>query len=91
MLVPSAAFDAYRVRKPATTLRAGPAKPLGINLGWVALAANVALLEAVNRVVARAASTGELQVWARETGLSWQAPSLPAVAGSLSLAGLLRD
>lgn len=91
LMVPSAAFDTYRARKPGTTLQAGPARPLGINLGWVALSSKADLLEAVNRVVARSASSGELQVWAREAGLSWQAPSVPAVAGSLSLAGLLRD
>lgn len=91
MMVPSAAFDAYRVRKPGTTLQAGPAKPLGINLGWVALSSKAELLAAVDRVVARASASGELQLWAREAGLSWQAPSLPAVTGSLSLAGLLRD
>lgn len=91
LMVPSAAFDTYRARKPGTTLQAGPARPLGINLGWVALSSKADLLEAVNRVVARSASSGELQVWAREAGLSWQAPSVPAVTGTLSLAGLLRD
>lgn len=91
LMVPSAAFDTHRARKPGTTLEAGPARPLGINLGWVALSPKAELLEAVNRVVARASASGELQGWARESGLSWQAPSLPAVAGSLSLAGLLRD
>ena len=91
MLVPTAAFDAHRLRQPVSTLQAGPARPLGINFGWVALSGKADLLEAVNRVVARGASSGGLQVWAREAGLSWQAPSLPAVTGSLSLAGLLRD
>lgn len=91
MLVPTAAFDAHRLRQPASTLQAGPARPLGINLGWVALSSKAGLLEAVNRVVSRSASSGQLQAWAREAGLSWQAPSLPAVTGSLSLAGLLND
>ena len=91
MLVPTAAFDAHRLRQPASTLQAGPARPLGINFGWVALSSKAEVLEAVNRVVARAAASDELQVWAREAGLSWQAPTLPAVTGSLSLAGLLRD
>lgn len=91
LMVPSAAFDTYRARKPGTTLQAGPARPLGINLGWVALSSKAELLEAVNRVVARASASGDLQGWAREAGLSWQPPSLPAVTGTLSLAGLLRD
>lgn len=91
MLVPTAAFDAHRLRQPASTLQAGPARPLGINFGWVALSSEVEVLEAVNRVVQRGTASGELQRWAREAGLQWQAPSLPAVTGSLSLAGLLRD
>ena len=91
MLVPTAAFDAHRLRQPSSTLQAGPARPLGINFGWVALSSKAELLEAVNRVVQRGTVSGELQRWAHEGGLQWQAPSLPAVAGSLSLAGLLRD
>lgn len=91
LMVPSAAFDAFLVRRPGTHLQAGPARPLGINLGWVALSSKVQLLDAVNRVVARTALSGEQQAWAREAGLSWQAPSQPAVTGTLSLAGLLRD
>ena len=91
MLVPTAAFDAHRLRQPSSSLQAGPARPLGINFGWVALSSKAALLEAVNRVVQRGTASGELQRWALEAGLQWQAPSLPAVTGSLSLAGLLKD
>jgi ABC-type amino acid transport substrate-binding protein len=91
LMVPSAALDTYRARKPGTTLQAGPARSLGINLGWVALSTRAGLLDAVNRVVARSATSGELQAWAREAGLSWQAPSLPAVTASVSLADWLKD
>ena len=35
-------------------MQAGPPRPLGINLGFVALEAQAPLLDAVNRVVARA-------------------------------------
>jgi len=91
MLVPTAAFDAHRLRQPASRLQAGPARPLGINLGWVALSNQAALLDAVNRVMQRSSASGELQRWAQESGLQWQAPTLPAVTGSLSLAGWLSD
>jgi ABC-type amino acid transport substrate-binding protein len=91
MLVPTAALDAHRLRQPASTLQAGPARPLGINLGWVALAGRADLLDAVNRVVQRTGASGELRRWAQESGLKWQAPTQPAVAGTLSLAGLLGD
>ena len=45
------------------------------------------------RIVAVGVSLGgnALLRWAQESGLQWQAPSLPAVTGSLSLVGLLRD
>ena len=91
MLVPTAAFDAHRLRQPASTLQAGPARPLGINLGWVALSGKADLLDAVNRVVQRSGASGELQRWAQESGLQWQTPTVPAVTGTLSLAGLLGD
>lgn len=91
MLVPTAAFDAHRLRQPSSTLQAGPARPLGINLGWVALSGKAELLEAVNRVVQRGTASGELQRWAQDSGLQWQTPSVPAITGSLSLAGLLKD
>ncbi len=91
MLVPTAALDAYRLRQPASSVQAGPARPLGINLGWVALSDQAALLDAVNRVIQRGTASGELQRWAQESGLRWQAPTLPAVTGALSLAGLMSD
>jgi ABC-type amino acid transport substrate-binding protein len=91
LLVPTAAFDAHRLRQPASGLQAGPARPLGINLGWVALSGQAQLLDAVNRVLQRSVANGDLQRWAQDSGLLWQAPTLPAVTGSLSLAGWLND
>jgi hypothetical protein len=41
--------------------------------------------------VQRSATNGELQRWARESGLQWQAPTSPAVTGTLPLAGLMND
>ena len=91
LLVPTTALDAHRQREPASTVQAGPPRPLGINLGFVALATQAPLLDAVNRVVARALASGELQRWAQEAGLSWVPPTAPVVADSLKLDALLGD
>ena len=91
LLVPTTALDAHRQREPASTVQAGPPRPLGINLGFVALAAQAPLLDAVNRVVARAQAGGDLQRWASDAGLSWVPPTAPVVADTLKLDALLGD
>lgn len=91
LLVSAAAWDTHRQRHPEAALQAGPmVLPLGINLGLVALDTRPELLAAVNRVLARAQAQGELQRWAQASGLSWTAPTQPAVAAGLSLPDLLR-
>ncbi|WP_396435638.1 substrate-binding periplasmic protein [Limnohabitans sp.] len=92
LLVTSTAFDAYRQRPQATGLEAAEfQRSVGINLGFVALANKPEVLEAANRVISQAGASGELTQWAREAGMRWQAPSLPAIASGLSLPDLLAD
>lgn len=87
LLVPTTAWDVYRQRHgDALKLKAGEPLSLGVNLGWVGLAQNAALMEAVNRVVAREA---DVQQWAQASGLQRLKPTLPAVVGSLTLTALL--
>lgn len=88
MLMPSTAWDVYQKRAASPLrLRAGVPQSLGINLGWVALAGQPELIEAVNRVAAR---DTQLQQWAQEVGLQRLVPTKPAVVRELSLAGLLK-
>lgn len=89
ILVPSTSWDVYRKRaiNSPMQLRAGTPKSLGINLGWVALAGQPELIEAVNRVTERET---QLQQWAQDTGLQRLKPTAPAVASELSLAAVLK-
>ncbi|MEZ5702906.1 MAG: transporter substrate-binding domain-containing protein [Burkholderiaceae bacterium] len=88
LLVPTTAWDVVRKRQAdaASRLRAGTPLPLGVNLGWVALAEQAPLLAAVNRVAAREA---DLQQWAQAVAMQRLRPTLPAVVESLTLTALL--
>jgi ABC-type amino acid transport substrate-binding protein len=92
LLVTSTAFDAYRQRPQAAALEAAQfQRSVGINLGFVALANKPEVLEAANRVISQSRDSGQLAQWAREAGMRWQAPSMPAIANGLSMPDLLAD
>lgn len=90
ILVPTTAMDVYRARKPSSTLQAaGVQIPLGVNIGFVALAEQATILESVNRFIGNAQQNGYLERIARESGMSWQQPATPAVSQGLSFSMLL--
>jgi ABC-type amino acid transport substrate-binding protein len=91
-LVPLDRLDAWRLAHPATPLRrAAYVHPLRINIGFVARAEASALLEAADRVIARALADGDLQRWSADSGASWIAPVEPQVRGAFSLPDLMRE
>lgn len=95
MLLPTAAVDAQRQRgsggAAAADIQLGTPRPLGINLGFVALAPQAGLIAVVDRVIAHSLASGELRRWASEAGLSFVPATAPAVASTLDLAALLAD
>ena len=93
LLVSTAAYDAYRLHSPSTELKlAELRRPIGLNLGFVALAsAPEELLKVTNQVIAQAMADGRLQQWAEQEGLNWSPPTLPAVSGGPTLGSLLED
>jgi len=92
LVVPSATYDAYRLVKPQSPLTlASYQRPVGINLGFVALTTQSPLLATVNQAIERAQANGSMQRWAVGEGLSWQPPVLPEVAAGLSLQSLIAD
>jgi ABC-type amino acid transport substrate-binding protein len=92
LVVPSAFFDAYRLEQPQTTLvLASYQRPVGINLGFAALASQSQLLATVNQVIGLALTDGRMASWAHRTGLSWQAPVQPDVAAAVTLQSLVSD
>lgn len=92
LVVPSAVFDAYRLEQPQTTLvLANYQRPVGINLGFAALASQSQLLATVNQVIGSTMTDGRMASWAHRTGLSWQAPTHPEVAAAVTLQSLVSD
>lgn len=92
MLMTSTAVDAHRLQNPASPLQLTDfQRSLGINLGFVALQEQGALLAATNRVIARSQTSGDLQRWAQESGLQLLPPSQPDVTATLSLPALMAD
>jgi ABC-type amino acid transport substrate-binding protein len=83
-------LDAWRLAHPGSMLRrAAYTHPLRINIGFVALAAE--LVAAADRAIGRAAANGDLQRWSEQTGTTWVAPVEPAVAATIGLPDLVRE
>lgn len=93
LLVATTSYDAYRLQKPDTPLvLAQLRRPVGLNLGFVTLASSPKeLLDVTNQVIATAMRDGRIQQWAQQEGLSWSAPSAPAVSDGPTLQSLTAD
>lgn len=92
VLVPTTAWDAHRLRHPDTAIQAASwQRPLGINIGWVALSDKADLIAAVNRVIERSEASGELNTWAMAAGLTRLRPTAPAVLEKLNMSALMQD
>jgi ABC-type amino acid transport substrate-binding protein len=93
LMLPTAAYDAYKLKHADTPLvLAALRRPIGLNLGFVALAsAPQELLAVTNQVIAQALTDGRMQQWARQEGLSWTPPTQPAVSTGPSLQSLAGD
>lgn len=83
-------YDAWRLAHPGSSVRrAAYVHPLRINIGFVARAESAPVLEAANRVIARALADGELQRWSAASGTTWTAPGAPQVGRAIGLPDLL--
>jgi ABC-type amino acid transport substrate-binding protein len=77
-------FDAYRAGHPDTGLAAsGYYHPVGVNRGYVALAAEPALVDAINKALADLQTSGRLDELAHAAGLTYLAPREPAAPGEV--------
>jgi ABC-type amino acid transport substrate-binding protein len=84
-------FDAHRAAHPDTALAAsGYYYPIGVNRGYVGLAGDAGLLEAVNKALADLQSAGTLIELGRAAGLTYLAPREPAILGDAMQKVLLK-
>jgi ABC-type amino acid transport substrate-binding protein len=75
-------FDAYRASHPDTRLAAsGYYYPIGANRGYVGLASNAGLLDAVNKALSELQAEGALARFGQATGLTYLPPREPAILG----------
>jgi len=75
-------FDAYRASHPDTRLAAsGYYYPIGANRGYVGLASDAGLLDAVNKALSGLQAEGTLSKFAQAAGLTYLPPREPAILG----------
>lgn len=83
-LIDLARFDAYRAAHPDTALSAsGYYYPIGANRGYVGLAGDGALIEAVNKALSGLAAEGKIAEFGRQAGLTYLPPREPAILGDV--------
>jgi hypothetical protein len=85
-------FDDYRDSHPSTKLKAsGYFHKIGFNMGYVGLATEMPLIEAVNAAIADMAAKGELEAMAKSNGMTYVPPVQPDVLEAISIVDFFKD
>lgn len=83
-LIDLARFDAHRAAHPDTAISAsGYYYPIGANRGYVALASDGALIDAVNKALTGLAAEGKIAEFGKQAGLTYLPPREPAILGDV--------
>jgi len=83
-LIDLARFDAHRAARPDTAITAsGYYYPIGANRGYVGLASDPALIEAVNTALGQLAAEGKIAEFGKQAGLTYLPPREPAILGDV--------
>lgn len=83
-LIDLARFDAHRAAHPDTTITAsGYYYPIGANRGYVGLAGDPALIDAVNKALTQLAAEGKIAEFGKQAGLTYLPPREPAILGDV--------
>jgi len=84
-------FDAYRASHPDTRLTgSGYYYPIGANRGYVGLASDAGLLDAVNKALSGLQAEGALARFGQAAGLTYLPPREPAILGDAMQKVLLK-
>jgi ABC-type amino acid transport substrate-binding protein len=85
-------FDAWRLKHPATRITiSGYTHSLGLNIGFVGLAAEQSLIARVNTILDDLMRSGALKRMAEADGLSYRPPRSPGMVADLDMAALSQD
>jgi ABC-type amino acid transport substrate-binding protein len=77
-------LDAHRAAHPDTAISAsGYYYPIGANRGYVGLASDPALIDAVNKALTELAAEGKIAAFGKEAGLTYLPPREPAILGDV--------
>jgi ABC-type amino acid transport substrate-binding protein len=77
-------YDAHRAAHPDTAITAsGYYFPIGANRGYVGLASDPALIEAVNKALTELSEAGKIAEFAQQAGLTYLPPREPAILGDV--------
>ncbi|GMO45178.1 substrate-binding periplasmic protein [Bradyrhizobium sp. TM233] len=77
-------FDAHRAAHPDTAITAsGYYYPIGANRGYVGLASDGALIDAVNKALTGLAAEGRIAEFGKQAGLTYLPPREPAILGDV--------
>lgn len=77
-------FDAHRTAHPDTTITpSGYYYPIGANRGYVGLAGDGALIDAVNKALRELATEGKIAEFGKQAGLTYLPPREPAILGDV--------
>lgn len=77
-------FDAHRAAHPDTAITAsGYYYPIGANRGYVGLAGDGALIDAVNKALGELAADGKIAEFGKQAGLTYLPPREPAILGDV--------
>lgn len=83
-LIDLARYDAHRAAHPDTAISAsGFYYPIGANRGYVGLASDGALVEAINKVLTDLAAEGRIAEFGKQAGLTYLEPREPAILGDV--------
>ncbi|QQO16941.1 transporter substrate-binding domain-containing protein [Bradyrhizobium diazoefficiens] len=83
-LIDLARFDAHRAAHPDTTVTAsGYYYPIGANRGYVGLAADGGLIDAVDKALTGLAAEGKIAEFGKQAGLTYLPPREPAILGDV--------
>jgi ABC-type amino acid transport substrate-binding protein len=91
-LIELSQFDAYRDKHPDTKLKAsGYFHKIGFNMGYVGLATDRPLIEAVDAAIADIIAKGELPVMAKSAGMTYVPPTEPDVLEEIPIVDFFKD
>ncbi|OKO85418.1 ABC transporter substrate-binding protein [Bradyrhizobium sp. NAS80.1] len=83
-LIDLARYDAHRAAHPDTAITAsGYYYPIGANRGYVGLANDGALIDAVNKALTELAAEGKIAAFGKQAGLTYLPPREPAILGDV--------